>query len=270
MAIITTAPQNSGHWYTLGGESCHTIGGKTGERNTTLRDARKLDLLPSVTSVIGLLDKPQLVKWKVTEAIKGAVQLGAPEDGESVENFARRASNLSHGQVTGAAELGSKVHAVLEEAMVNPNHPIPDDMRAYVEPVLAWVKAKGIVTTESEIVLVNPEHGFAGRVDILFTWGDKTGLGILDFKTKKTKEGQKVTAYDEQTMQLAAYAATHYGEQNLSKVLAANLFISTTEIGRMEVVKHDSDKLVAAYEAFKNLCAVWRYKKGYDPRKGVN
>jgi RecB family exonuclease len=104
-------------------------------------------------------------------------------------------------------------------------------------------------------------------VDALFTWGDGFGkLGILDFKTKKTKEGEKVEAYDEHVLQLAAYAATHYGAEYLQHVVAANLFISSTEPGRLEVVKHDKARLVEAYEAFTQMCAIWRFRKGYDPR----
>jgi hypothetical protein len=70
MAIITKAPQSGSHWYSLNGRPCHTVPNKDGdgERNTTLREARKLGLLPSVTSIIGILDKPQLTKWKMREA----------------------------------------------------------------------------------------------------------------------------------------------------------------------------------------------------------
>jgi len=91
-------------------------------------------------------------------------------------------------------------------------------------------------------------------------------MGILDFKTKRTSPDEKVTAYDEHVLQLAAYAATHYGADYLDRVVAANLFISSTEPGRLDVVKHDKAKLVEAYEAFKQMCAVWRFRKGYDPR----
>ena len=49
----------SGHWYTKDGEPMYTIVGANGvERNTTLRDARSLGLVPSVTTVIGLVAKP--------------------------------------------------------------------------------------------------------------------------------------------------------------------------------------------------------------------
>jgi hypothetical protein len=65
-------------------------------------------------------------------------------------------------------------------------------------------------------------------------------------------------------MQLAAYAATYWGETEIGRVLAANVFISTTEPGRVEVVKHANPE--RDWQAFKLLAAVWRYVKSYDPR----
>ena len=48
-------------------------------------------------------------------------------------------------------------------------------------------------------------------------------------------------------------------------MLAANIFISTTEPGRMEVVKHEN--LARDWQAFRLVASLWRYQKEYDPRK---
>jgi hypothetical protein len=269
MAIITKSVMDSSHWYSLDGKPVHTQPTKDGEgqRATTLRDARKLALLPSVTSIIGILDKPQLTRWKMREVAKAAIAIPGPQGDEPVERFADRAIEAAMSQVGEAADLGSRIHAAIENLMRGGAEEPSEELKPYVKPVLEWMRQVGVKVTHSEIVLVNAVHGFAGRVDALFTWGDGFGkLGILDFKTKKTKEGEKVEAYDEHTLQLAAYAATHYGAEHLQHVVAANLFISSTEPGRLEVVKHDKGKLVAAYEAFCQMCAVWRFRKGYDPR----
>jgi len=269
MAIITKPALGSSHWYSLDGKPCHTVPNKDGDgtRTTTLRDARKLNLLPSVTTIIGILDKPQLTKWKMREAAKAAIAIPGPQGEEPLDRFADRAIEHAMSQVGEAADLGTKIHNAIENLMRGSAEEPSEELRPYVKPVLDWMRQVGVKVTHSEIVLVNAVHGFAGRVDALFTWGDAFGkLGILDFKTKKTKEGEKVEAYDEHLLQLAAYAATHYGAGQLQHVVAANLFISSTEPGRLEVVKHDKEKMVAAYEAFTQMCAVWRFRKGYDPR----
>ena len=77
--------------------------------------------------------------------------------------------------------------------------------------------------------------------------------------------GKPVVAYEDQAMQLAAYAATYWGEENLARILAANVVISTTEPGRMEVVKHSD--LLRHWQAFQLVAALWRYAKEYDPRQ---
>jgi len=269
MAIITKPTLGSSHWYSLDGKPCHTVPNKDGDgtRTTTLRDARKLNLLPSVTTIIGILDKPQLTKWKMREAAKAAIAIPGPQGEEPLERFADRAIEHAMSQVGEAADLGTKIHNAIENLMRGSAEEPSKEMQPYVKPVLEWMRSVGVKVTHSEIVLVNAVHGFAGRVDALFTWGDGFGkMGILDFKTKKTKEGEKVEAYDEHLLQLAAYAATHYGAGQLQHVVAANLFISSTEPGRLEVVKHDKERMVAAYEAFTQMCAIWRFRKGYDPR----
>ena len=42
--IITEKVEQNGHWYTTQGTPAYTTIGKTGERPTTLRDAKKLEI----------------------------------------------------------------------------------------------------------------------------------------------------------------------------------------------------------------------------------
>ena len=62
MAVLKEKPKVGGsHFYDLAGKACHSQIGKNGlERNTTLRDARKLNLFPSVTGITGIFAKPGL------------------------------------------------------------------------------------------------------------------------------------------------------------------------------------------------------------------
>jgi RecB family exonuclease len=137
-------------------------------------------------------------------------------------------------------------------------------LRPYVRPVIAWQQEVGLQVVEREKRLVNLKHGFAGTSDLLFRYG-KRGIGILDFKTRKTFPEQEVEPYDGQSLQLAGYAATYWGEELIGKVLSANIFISTTEPGRMVVFKHED--VAKDWRAFKWIAALWRYFNNYDPRK---
>ena len=47
--------KEGGHWYTRTGAPMYTVKGANGkERNTTLRDARKYDLVPLVTTILNV------------------------------------------------------------------------------------------------------------------------------------------------------------------------------------------------------------------------
>jgi XTP/dITP diphosphohydrolase len=150
------------------------------------------------------------------------------------------------------------------EEKIFEGEPVEEELQPYVQPTLDWKREKGLTFTHREITLVNAGEGYAGRCDVI-AQGKKGQLVILDYKTRKTKEGEKVATYDGQGMQLAAYAVAHWGEAMLEKVTAANVFISTTEPGRMEVCKHDD--LVSEWHAFKAACLLWRKMKGFDPRR---
>ncbi len=262
MATLTKNKSPGGHWYAADGTPMHRmpLANGSGERATTLRDARRLGLYPSVTSILGILAKPGLEKWKLNQV--ALATLRSPKDeAESEDYWCNRVRNAAFEQVEQAADLGTMIHGALELAMAGDAY--DPELRVYVEPVMEWKRETGLQIVEREIRLVNETHGFAGTADVMFRYGEN-GIGILDYKTRKTKPKEKVRAYDNQALQLAAYAATYWGEENVDRVLAANVFISTTEPGRMDVVKHES--LASDWEAFKLAAALWRYSKGYDPR----
>ncbi|MCP5523713.1 MAG: hypothetical protein H7A46_19425 [Verrucomicrobiales bacterium] len=263
MAILTKNKGAGGHWYRADGTPVHRLptADGSGDRATTLRDAKKLGLFPSVTGILGVLAKPGLEKWKLDQVALACLRAPKQEQ-ESEDYWCNRVRNAAFEQVEQAADLGTMVHGALELAMAG--EPYDPEFKVYVEPVLEWKRKVGIEIVDREVKLVNRAHGFAGTADVLFRYG-QSGIGILDYKTRKTKPGEKVVAYDNQAMQLAAYGATYWGEENIERVLAANVFISTTEPGRMEVVKHET--LPRDWQAFKLVAALWRYIKGYDPRQ---
>ena len=240
--------------------ACPRRGGD-GDRATTIKDARRLGLYPSVTSILGIFAKPGLDDWKLNQVALATLRCPKQET-EDESYWCKRVKDVAFEQVEQAADLGSSVHEALELGMNN--EPFNPEFEVHVRPVLAWKEQTGIVICERELTLVNTGNGFAGTADVFFRYG-QNGIGILDYKTRKTKPGEEVQAYEGQAMQLAAYAATYWGEEALDRVLAANVYISTTEPGRMAVVKHT--ELRKHWEAFKLAAALWRYLKDFDPRR---
>jgi hypothetical protein len=266
--LVENKNMGGGHWYQPDGTPLHQVPKADGKgmRDTTLADAKKLGLLPSVTGITDIVAKPALMNWKAAQVAAAAFE-NPPTSEESAEYFIERVINASHHQVAGAADLGSKVHDGLEKLLTHGPDAIAEDMWAYVAPVVAWKKEAKITYDQIENVLVNLEIGYAGRCDVL--GHDPAGAPvIIDYKTRKTKPKQVCKPYDTQGMQLAAYAVAHYGLDRLPEVKAWNVYISTTEVGRVEGYQHES--LLPHWEAFKAAAILWSHIKGYDPRRPVS
>jgi hypothetical protein len=266
MAILVRSNPPASHWYAVDGSPVHEQPTQAGgTRPTTIRDARKLKLLPSVTNVLGVLAKPQLDTWKLNQVALAAVQ-NPKQAEESDDYWMKRIVETSKDPVIEAADLGSNIHEALE--LATDGKAFDESLRVYVDPVLAWLSANAVRLTHREIVLVNPREGYAGRCDALYTRTKDDGevrAGLLDFKTRKTGPGKAVTPYDGQAAQLAAYAAAFYPIDTLDAVECVNIYISTTEPGRIEVVFHDDP--VSEYDYFLHAAAIWRHLKKYDPRQ---
>ena len=76
MAILTSGQSRikTSHWYRADGVACHTMpkANGDGERITTIKDAKAQKLLPSVTNILGVLDKPALTSWKIERHLETA------------------------------------------------------------------------------------------------------------------------------------------------------------------------------------------------------
>ena len=82
------AKQLSEHWYDFNGNAVFEQPKKDGSgmRPTTIRDAKALGLLPSVTSVLKILSKDQLSVWKERMCVKYALLNPGFTDGQLEDN----------------------------------------------------------------------------------------------------------------------------------------------------------------------------------------
>jgi len=273
--------KESGHWYQRDGTPSHFRPKKTGAGNrpTTLADARKEGLIPSVSGYLKLLSAPQLEDWKLNQVV-AACYRNPPVADLTLEEYQRDMKALAFESVTAAADVGSLVHAAIEaeykdeEWDPGQNVTMPSGIKAMlgdmVYPAIDLIKSLGLEVVESEFSVVNPEYGYAGTTDIAFKCSDGDRHGILDFKTKATKHGKEVEAYEQHAMQIAAYCAAYWGKGCDYPIgehaVGYNVFISTTEVGRVCHVKYEAEELIEAWDSFKCLLPLWRRRNKYDPR----
>ena len=85
---------------------------------------------------------------------------------------------------------------------------------------------------------------------------------IPTHNSRKTKPEYEVKPWSKEPMQIAAYA--HVTKANRG----VNLYISTTEPGRIGEAWYDEKTLTENYNAFTHVCKYWQFANGYVPPSG--
>jgi hypothetical protein len=245
--IVKEKVQENGHWYRKDGHPAYTTIGKTGERPTTLRDARKLGLLPSVTTINGMLSKAGLDTWKQQQVLLAALTLPRAE-GEPEEDWLKRVMQDSRATGREAAERGTTIHAIIEgyfEQIYMPQKP------AYLDEIDRVLKeAFGEQLWLAEKSFGHP-LGFGGKCDLMSVNGF-----VVDFKTKET-DLDKVDVYFEHEMQLAAYREG----LGVPNARCAIVFVNGTT-NEVKLVEVEEEKLKNSWECFQHLLRVYQIKNG--------
>lgn len=253
--IINDRASEAGHWYTRQGEPMYTVMGKsTGKpRNTTLRDARELNLVPSVTTILNVAAKPALTAWLQEQAILAALTLPRQED-ELESVWLKRVLQDSKQQGKDAADLGTDIHAAIQGFYEGrkesrfPHH--VESCKSVIQTRfgdLSWICEKSFAH----------EMGFGGKCDMLNTDGE--GI-VLDIKTKDFSDLSKPLWYDEHMMQLAAYREG----LGYPGARCANVFVSRTNPDLAVVHEWAEDDIKRGWAMFQSLLNYWQLKNQHE------
>lgn len=258
----------SGHWYTAEAKPCHTVVGVNGkERSTTLRDARKMNLYPSVTTILKTLAAPQLTRWLVENAIIAAVTTERRDD-EDETAFARRIAEEA-GEVAGnAANFGTRFHSMMEDLLTgNPDPAVDDDLVAYLPFAIEWMESNVEKVISAEQVIVG--DGYAGTADLFCVTHDGARV-LFDFKTKSLNRGDdgewKVPRkpYDSWCHQLAAYGEV------LQADAVCNVIVNSHEPGAFYNLYHSEEARSHSWEVFQGVRDLWQLINKYSPETNNN
>jgi hypothetical protein len=270
--MILIQRESASHWYLPDGTPYHDVprADGNGTRSVTLRDARKVNALPSVTNILSVLSKPGLDAWKQEQAIMAALTLPKRDD-ESLDAFARRVVTDMSEQVRSAADLGSAVHAAIEVYLQTGEPPENPDILRLFEPVKLWIDEHieriGLVET----VAVHSEFGYAGRIDLVAKLKSTDTWAVIDFKTQKMKPDKKgvfqAAFYETWPLQLMAYfrALNHAGECSRRLEDIASVVINSVQPTPVQVKVWARDEHEPFWQAFHCARELWCFTKGYRP-----
>lgn len=263
--IQTALASENCHWYDQQGKPVYEVpyaDPSKGMRPTTLTDARKLNLFPSVTKICNIAAKPGLEIWKATQILEASLTLPI-QQGETVDAYALRVVEDSKAQGQKAMDRGKELHAAIEDYIRGQSNVFWIKHCIKVQETL---KQYGIdiFSGKPEHSFSSPSIGYGGKVD----WhNDKY---VLDFKTKdkltevvKGKVKDKKLAWPENVEQLAAYAVG-VGLWNEPALINVYVGVEDMEIRIHEWSVEDSRN---GWEVFKALLKVWQIRNNYNGQK---
>lgn len=245
----------SEHWYTRDGVPAYEVRAANGNmRPTTIRDARKLGLVPSVTTVLSIKAKPALTEWKVRQGILAALTLARQMD-EPDDSYLDRVMADSRQQAIDAAAEGTRIHDAIERAYKG--QVVPHDYRPHVQ------------AAQDEIARLFPhvndwvaeasfghEDGFGGKVDL---HSPSTGITV-DYKGKDGDFSDGKKLHWDQNEQLGAYQIG----LKLPNAPGANIFVSRTHPGKAVGHVWTPEEMQDGGLVFLDLLRAWKRIRKYD------
>lgn len=246
--LIKQHSSESTHYYTRDGQPMYTVMGKsTGKpRPTTVKDAKELDLVPSVTTILNVAAKPGLNVWLQEQAILAALTLPRHEN-EPESAWLKRVVQDSKAQARDAADVGTEIHAAIQgfyEGQKASAYPI--HVQTCTRAIESRYGAKNWIAERS----FAHEMGFGGKVDL------HCEDVVIDIKTKDFEDPAKVIPYEENLMQLAAYRVG----LGVPKARCANVYVSRTNADLAVIKEWEEEDLIRGFEMFSALLSFWQHK----------
>lgn len=266
-----TFASEAGHYYWPDGRTAYEVpnASKGGMRPTTLRDARKLNLLPSVTGIMKIMGKGDaLSNWYKRQVAMAAYDLGAPGELESREEYVNHLLDQAEKNMTKQRDQGSKDHGEVEAyfrqlvnwedepnkiALVNARFA---DSKPVEAVILAMDKLEFTSLIDSEKSFASP-MGYGGKIDI----SGRNEMWIADFKFVDRLEKKK--DYVEKVAQGAAYLVGRYGIGGL-KGRFANIFVETNTYC-YEVREWTQEEIMHGWSIFEACFKLWKIINKYEP-----
>jgi len=266
----TTTSEASGHWYDRTGVQVATVLSSEGKAiKPTLRQARKMDLVPGVTTIIKEAHKEQLVQYRERQVLLASLTLGRMAS-ETDDDFIDRIMKDAKEAAFQAADKGSQIHARIEHGLHNRD--CADEWVLAVREQLSALYDKDSSAWRCERPCVHP-YGYGTKSDLSLDVQEydpfqkclgpsegKVHQWVVDMKTKDGNLDNVTQIYIEHAQQLAATARA----LEMPNARGAILYVSRTEPTAKMVIA-TPEEMEHGWEMFKALLHYWQVKNKYRP-----
>lgn len=158
--------------------------------------------IPSVTTILGVLDKPGLPYWAAGLVARDAItnhdywqqRIHNREDPERIIRDLKRSPWQERDK---AARRGTRIHMVLEAAAHGDPTDCPQDLLPMAQQAVDLLDRENIQALETEARGYNRALWYAGTIDLIATINGKTWL--IDWKSSRS-------IHETHILQVAAYA----------------------------------------------------------------
>ncbi len=265
--------ERGSHWYSQDGKPSHV---QPDGKKTTLRHARKDNLLPSVTNILSIIPKHTVEDWRVEQAVIATMQCMSEQGAGALtapEMMAKVAAQLE-GNTSVGRTFGTEMHAIIEH--INTHRALPPALSPlslkhgeHAQNYLNWLIGSEleVVAVEKPFACTNWSVGYGGCIDLIAKKreGRRTKHYVIDFKTQNVK-GSKPRIYPEWAYQLAAYrSAAQIGDSAGINTSCISVVIdsNTGTITQFDWADEDIEK---GFDVFRKASELWAATRQYWPK----
>lgn len=192
------------------------------------------EVVPSVTTILSVINKPALVSWAANTAVASvaeAIKPGRSYDEIELQKIFENAKKAHTREKVDAGNIGTFIHEWIEKYIHNerPKMPVNPDLRESIEQFLDWKQENRVEFILSEQVVFSKKYNYIGTLDFVCTMNGKLYIG--DTKTSNA-------IHPEYLLQVSAYRQAREEEFPDEKYYG-QVIVRVGKSGDFETVKID-------------------------------
>jgi len=234
------------------------------QRPPTVRDARKLGFLPSVTSICGQVESYSLGEWKINEAVKAAASIDYTGVTQSeLDAYISVVRAKADEYTNEAADIGQAYHAAIDRFFDLGEVPENELFKKAALAIRDYMtESFGGGVGKTEVNRASAACGFAGTPDLEWLCAD----GSVVIADVKTTDASKLKApYAKWKLQLGGYDKLTEDERMEGTPVALVQLVVDRKTAELKPFPYDIAEDWKS--AFCHQFEYWCIANKYDPRK---